>query len=259
MVSVLSLWLPVLLSAVFVFAASSIIHMVLSYHAGEVGPVPDEGKVMNALRPFKIPPGDYVMPHASSTKEMGEPEFIDKTTRGPVAYVTMLPNAPMAIGKSLGQWFGYSLIVGAVAGYARHHTRSGRRLSARGKSPAAFDWRCIPPCGVAPRSQMPQFAPSSRLAMRAHHQSRCNAGFHHGLLWHRLPRHRDGRVRRLLAGDHAEQHLVVAELALYAGNDVRRAGLCAVDRRHVRLALAVAVPQHARGRDENAAYSEQPW
>ena len=118
MVSVLSLWLPVLLSAVFVFAASSIIHMVLSYHAGEVGPVPDEGKVMDALRPFKIPPGDYVMPHASSTKEMGEPEFIDKTTRGPVAYVTMLPNAPMAIGRSLGQWFGYSLIVGAVAGYA---------------------------------------------------------------------------------------------------------------------------------------------
>ena len=28
----------------------------------------------------------------------------------------------------------------------------------------------------------PQFAPSSRLATRAQHQSRCNAGFHHGLL-----------------------------------------------------------------------------
>ncbi len=38
------------------------------------------------------------------------------------------------------------------------------------------------PIRLAPRSQMPQFAPSSRLATRAQRQSRCNAGFHHGLL-----------------------------------------------------------------------------
>ncbi len=56
------------------------------------------------------------------------------------------------------------------------------RLGARGESPAAFDRRCNPPGGVAPRSQMPQFAPSSRLTIRAHHRSLCNAGFHHGLL-----------------------------------------------------------------------------
>ena len=31
---------------------------------------------------------------------------------------------------------------------------------------------------------MPQCAPSSRLATRALRQSRCNAGFHHGLLVH---------------------------------------------------------------------------
>ncbi len=58
-------------------------------------------------------------------------------------------------------------------------------LAARGKSPAAFDWRCIPSGGVAPRSQMPQFAPSSRLAPAGRGivttRSRCNAGFYHGL------------------------------------------------------------------------------
>ena len=42
--------------------------------------------------------------------------------------------------------------------------------------------RCIPAAGVAPRSQMPQFAPSLRLVSRAHRHSRCDAGFHHGLL-----------------------------------------------------------------------------
>ena len=117
MVSVVSLWLPVLLSGVLVFVVSSIIHMVLSYHAGESQPVPDEAKVMGALRPFEIPPGDYAMPRPASMKEMGEPAFIEKTKAGPVAFMTVLPNGPTAIGTSLARWFGYSLLIGAVAGY----------------------------------------------------------------------------------------------------------------------------------------------
>ena len=32
--------------------------------------------------------------------------------------MTVLPNGPLAIGPSLAQWFGYSLLVGACAGYA---------------------------------------------------------------------------------------------------------------------------------------------
>ena len=117
MVSVLSLWLPILLSAVLVFVASSIFHMVLTYHQADLGQVPDEAKVMDALRPFNIPPGDYVAPCAANTKEMGSDEFIEKSKKGPVAFLTVLPNGPMAIGKSLGMWFGYSLVVGAIAGY----------------------------------------------------------------------------------------------------------------------------------------------
>ena len=50
MVSALSLWLPVLLSAVFVFIASSIIHMVLKYHGNDYKAVPSEDAVMDALR-----------------------------------------------------------------------------------------------------------------------------------------------------------------------------------------------------------------
>ena len=118
MVSIASLWLPVLLSAVLVFAASSVIHMLLSYHAGDAGPAPDQEKVMDALRPFEIPPGDYAIPRPASMKEMNSPEFTAKLARGPVMFLTVLPNGPMAIGRSLGQWFVYCLAVGAVAGYA---------------------------------------------------------------------------------------------------------------------------------------------
>ena len=117
MVSVLALWLPILVAAVLVFIASAIIHMVLSYHNADTPQVPDEAKVMDALRPFKIAPGDYVMPGATSTKEMGSPDFIERANAGPVAFVTVLPNGPLPIGKSLAQWFVYSIIVGMTAGY----------------------------------------------------------------------------------------------------------------------------------------------
>jgi hypothetical protein len=66
MVPISALWLPILLSAAIVFAASCIIHMVLPYHRGDFRGVPKEDEVMEALRRFNIPPGDYMMPHARS-------------------------------------------------------------------------------------------------------------------------------------------------------------------------------------------------
>lgn len=67
MVSVLSLWLPILLSAVIVFLVSSLIHMVLGYHRTDFRKVPAEDDVMSALREFGIPPGDYLIPCAGSS------------------------------------------------------------------------------------------------------------------------------------------------------------------------------------------------
>ena len=64
MVSIPSLWLPVLLSGILVFVGSSVIHMFLSYHNNDFARLPDEDGAMDALRPFDIPPGDYVMPFA---------------------------------------------------------------------------------------------------------------------------------------------------------------------------------------------------
>lgn len=117
MVSVLSLWLPILLSAVIVFLVSSLIHMVLGYHRTDFRKVPSEDQVMDALREFGIPPGDYVIPHAGSSKEMGSPEFIEKATKGPVAFMTVYPSGPPAMGKNLVQWFVYCVVVGIFAAY----------------------------------------------------------------------------------------------------------------------------------------------
>lgn len=112
-----TLWLPILLSSVFVFIVSSIIHMALPWHKNDYPGVPNEDKVMDALRPFALPPGDYMVPRASSTKEMQSPEFLEKLKKGPVLILTVLPNGPMAMGKSLVLWFVYSAVVSFFAAY----------------------------------------------------------------------------------------------------------------------------------------------
>ncbi len=117
MVSIVSLWLPILLSAVVVFVLSSVIHMVLGYHNTDFGKVPSEDQVMDALRPFNLPPGEYVIPHAGSQKEMGTPEFTEKLNKGPVALISVMPNGRPSMATNLVQWFVYCVVVGVFAAY----------------------------------------------------------------------------------------------------------------------------------------------
>ena len=117
MISLFDLWMPIVLSAVAVFVASSVIHMVLQFHSTDFRKVPSEDKVMEALRRFDLPPGDYVMPHAATMKEMAAPEYKDKQKNGPVAVMTVLPSGPSAMGQSLGLWFVFSLVVGLLVAY----------------------------------------------------------------------------------------------------------------------------------------------
>ena len=118
MVSVASLWLPILVSAAIVFIVSSVMHMVLTYHKSDAGPLPDEDGARDALRPLEIPPGDYVIPYAADSREMGSDEYTEKVKNGPVAFLTVMPNGALGMGKSLALWFGYSVAAGALAGYA---------------------------------------------------------------------------------------------------------------------------------------------
>ena len=117
MVPLYEFWLPILLSAVIVFIASSIIHMVFTYHRTDFGRLPDEDKVMETLQTFDIPPGDYVVPCAGSAKNMKSQEYIDKMNKGPVAFLTIIPSGPPKMAKSLVLWFLYSIVVGTIAAY----------------------------------------------------------------------------------------------------------------------------------------------
>jgi len=106
-----------LLSAVIVFVVSSILHTVLPWHHSDYPKMPNEDKVMEALRPLAIPPGDYMVPRPSTRAEFRSPEFVDKIKKGPVMVVTVMPNGPMSMGKNLILWFVYSVVVGFFSAY----------------------------------------------------------------------------------------------------------------------------------------------
>lgn len=117
MVTVVSLWLPILLSAVAVFVVSSIIHMVLKYHNNDFKKIPNEDAVMEALRKLSIPAGEYMVPRCDNMKQMKDPAFVDKLNKGPVFLMNMMPPGQMNMGKSLVLWFVYCLVVGVFAAY----------------------------------------------------------------------------------------------------------------------------------------------
>jgi hypothetical protein len=123
MTALSALWLPILLSSVLVFVASSLIHMASPWHKSDFPRMPNEDRVMDALRPLAIPPGDYLIPRPSSRQEMGSPEFADKMKKGPVLLMTVMPNGPVSMGRNLVQWFLYCAVVGFFAAYV-----SGRAL-----------------------------------------------------------------------------------------------------------------------------------
>ena len=117
MTGLMSLWLPILLSAVIVFVISSVIHMVLPWHKGDYLQMPNEDRVRDALRPLAIPPGDYMVPKPGDRQDLTSPAFMEKYKQGPNLIVTVLPNGPWSMGKSLIQWFVYAIVVGIFAGY----------------------------------------------------------------------------------------------------------------------------------------------
>lgn len=122
MVPLMGLWLPVLLSAVLVFLASSIIHMLLMYHHGDYGRLAGESNLMEAMRREGVRAGNYAFPCPPSKKDMRSPEFMKKYEQGPVGFLNVLPAGPPAMGKNLILWFVFCLAIGFMTAYLASRT-----------------------------------------------------------------------------------------------------------------------------------------
>jgi hypothetical protein len=121
MVALTALWLPIVLSAVIVFVASSIMHMLLPYHRSDYSQLPDEDKILSTLRAANLKRGLYVFPSCTH-KDMKSPALLEKQKQGPVGFMTIIPSGPPALPKFLIQWFLYCLVIGFFVAYLTAHT-----------------------------------------------------------------------------------------------------------------------------------------
>ena len=119
MTTLAMLWLPIILSAVFVFIASSVIHMALQIHKTDYKRLPNEEQALEALRKAGVPAGQYIFPCPASgqMKDCGSPEMVAKYEQGPVGMVVVRQKGMPGIGKSLGQWFGFCIVVSVFVAY----------------------------------------------------------------------------------------------------------------------------------------------
>lgn len=117
MVALTALWIPILVSAVIVFVASSIIHMAPLWHRKDYPAPPDQDSLLDALRRFNLPPGDYMIPRAANMTEMKDPAFVEKMNQGPVMIMTVVKPSAFNMGANLTMWFLYVVAVSTLAAY----------------------------------------------------------------------------------------------------------------------------------------------
>lgn len=114
------LWLPIVVSAVLIFIASSLIHMVIQWHKADYNKLANEDEVRAALRESNAAPAQYVIPYCADMKAMQLPEMQKKFIDGPIAFITLRPPGAPKMGGALGMWFAYTLAISAIAAYVAH-------------------------------------------------------------------------------------------------------------------------------------------
>jgi len=121
MVPISALWLPIFLSAVIVFFASFVMHMLLKYHNSDYQRLPDEDKVLAALRSAGLKRGLYIFPYGTH-KNMKSPEMQEKYKTGPVGMMTVRLSGTPAMPVFLAQWFVFCLVIGFFVAYLTGRT-----------------------------------------------------------------------------------------------------------------------------------------
>jgi hypothetical protein len=118
-----SLWLPILLAAVLAWIASALFWTLGPHHKNEFGPIPDEERVLAALRAAGVMPGHYFFPHAGSPDRMKDPEFQKKLETGPVCVLTVTTaDAVRNMARPMVLSFLFNLVVACFVAYVASRT-----------------------------------------------------------------------------------------------------------------------------------------
>lgn len=123
MVSLTSLWLPILLSAVLVWIASAVVWMFLPHRKKEYAKLPDEDQVMQALRAQSVAPGQYAFPHSDGGARLKDADYQQKLAQGPSGLITVAPPGwGTSMTGAMVLSFLYYIAVGFVVAYLASRT-----------------------------------------------------------------------------------------------------------------------------------------
>ena len=116
MVTILSLWLPILIASVLVYVVAAVLYMATPLHSKDFAKLQGEDAVMDVLRAQEVKQGQYMFPGAESKKEWSSPEWIEKANRGPVGLLFI-----HALGTSMSKQLTFQgifvLAISIMAGY----------------------------------------------------------------------------------------------------------------------------------------------
>jgi len=113
-----SLWLPAIVSAIAVFAASSVVWMALPHHKADIRFLPDQDAFDRAIEPLDIEPGLYMFPWCSG-EEMKTDTFKARFERGPWGIITIMrakPNFGLNMIKTFLSYLLIALLIAYLAG-----------------------------------------------------------------------------------------------------------------------------------------------
>ena len=123
MVTITSLWLPILVSSALAWIAAALIWMVLPHHRKDWAKVSDEDAARRALKDLE--PGQYNVPHVTTRAEAETPEGRAKFDEGPNAFITVLPRGMPSMGRNMALMFIFYVFIGVMVAYV-----AGRTLAA---------------------------------------------------------------------------------------------------------------------------------
>jgi hypothetical protein len=110
-----SLALPIVLSAVALFFASFLSWMVFPFHRKDWVKLDREDDFLKAARECGLTRGSYMFPGCKDKAEMNSPEHQAKWKAGPSGVMTVFPQVNM--GRNLGLTFVYFLVTSFCLAY----------------------------------------------------------------------------------------------------------------------------------------------
>ena len=120
--TIMSLWQPILVSAVLTFVAGSVIWMAMPWHKSDWSRTADEEAVREALKGND--PGMYSVPHCEPA-QFKDPDMQQKFKDGPQAFITIVPSGLPQMGGKLLLMFVYNLLIGILCAYFVSRTAAG--------------------------------------------------------------------------------------------------------------------------------------